>query len=228
MKTALALEQLLAPEERTAYHPSLKEGRNIVAQRIPGTINLGKPFSVVTPQREVGRVDLPNRMDQGPPPIISHDPMQEDQDDRFPFDESARPIDKVRSLEPFKFPAFPAPAASFQTLRVWEGVIVRVDGPKFKAVLTDVQDPRFGKEAGEFYVTEVSEEDRGLVEPGAVFYWYVGVEITKSRTLKEVSALRFRRLPAWSAQQVKSVEKEAARLEALFGRTGRNSSSAGD
>jgi len=115
----LAFGRLLTAEERTAYHPSLKDERHVAAQRTPGTLNLGRPFSVVTPQREIGRVDFRNRIDQGPPPIVTHDPTQSDtESDRLPFDESARPIDKVRALQPFEFPALPTPLARFETLRV--------------------------------------------------------------------------------------------------------------
>lgn len=220
MKRALARAHSLAAEESTTYEPSLKSERNSAAQRILSTLNVGKPFSVVVPQRKVSPASLVNRIDQGPSPVISHEPMQADTEHGgLLFDQGARSTDTVRSLQPFKFPTLPAPQSNFQTLRVWEGVIVDLGNAKFKAVLTDVGDLQFSREAGEFYLTEVSEGDRPLVELGAVFYWYVGVEISKARTLREVSALRFRRLPGWSTQQVKSVEKEADRLERLFERT---------
>jgi hypothetical protein len=220
LKRAVAYKVATA-EERTEYQPSLKGDRNVAAQRTTGTLNAGTPFSVVTPQSEIERVDLPKRTDQGPPSIVSHAPMQTD-----PGTDKLLSDDKVRSMQPFKFPALPAPSFRSQTLRVWEGVIVDLGTAKFKAVLTDVEHPGFGRESGEFYLTEVSENDRELVQLGAVFYWYVGVEITKSHRLKEVTALRFRRLPGWSAQQVKSVEEEAGRLEELFGSKGRRRTTA--
>ena len=193
----------------------------MTAQRASGTRDV-PGFDFITPQPEPEQVEVPKRADQGPRPTISHEVMQVGEyPRRLPLNlDLERPDDRVSSVQPFKFPRLPSPTARFQTLRVWEGVVVGMGTMKFKAVLTDIEDSRFGRESGEFYFTEVSEADRSLVQLGAVFYWYVGIKISRSRNLTEVSGLRFRRLPAWSSQQVKAVEDEAQRLDRLFGNEG--------
>jgi len=68
-------------------------------------------------------------------------------------------------------------------LRTYEGIIESVgptdpydtaDMPAFSAVIVDSDSPTWvGKRAMEFYVSEVPEEDRHLLEPGRRLYFYV-------------------------------------------------------
>ena len=53
--------------------------------------------------------------------------------------------------------------------------------------------------------------DRDLVEPGAVFYLTL-FKRTKHGSIENTQELRFRRLPAWTRQQVARVHEDAARL----------------
>jgi hypothetical protein len=46
---------------------------------------------------------------------------------------------------------------------------------------------------------EVSENERGLVTPGAVFYWSIGYLIEAYGQRRTASTIYFRQLPAWSA-----------------------------
>lgn len=222
-----AIEIFSETEVHTRYQASVKDEKNVAAQRILGTLDIPN-FEFVSPLPESVQLELPKRTDQGRRPAVSHGLVQASEVTQKPSlnleDQGFE--DKARSLQPVKFPKLPTPEGSFQTLRVWEGVVVGTDGNKFQAVLIDIEDARFGRESGEFYLTEVSEDDRKLVQLGAVFYWYVGVRVSKSHTLTEVSGLRFRRLPAWSTQAVKAAEDEAKRLDRLFGDKGTTSSTA--
>jgi hypothetical protein len=222
-----AIEIFSEAEVHTRYQASVKDEKNVAAQLALGTLDVPN-FEFVTPLPESVQLEVPNRADQGRRPAISHGLLQASETPRKLSlnleDQSFE--DKARSLQPVKFPRLPTPKGSFQTLRVWEGIVVGTGDNRFQAVLSDIEDMRFGRESGEFSLAEVSEDDRKLVQLGAVFYWYVGVRVSKARTLTEVSGLRFRRLPAWSTQAVKAAEDEAKRLDGLFGDKGTTSSKA--
>lgn len=84
----------------------------------------------------------------------------------------------------------------FQTLQKWEGYIVAIDGENIIVRLKDITNGGIDEEA-EFTFSDVSEDDKPLIEEGAVFYWNLGYQITKG-TRKKASIIRFRRLPAIS------------------------------
>jgi hypothetical protein len=102
-------------------------------------------------------------------------------------------------------------------LQQWEGVVTSVDQGEFDAQLEDAQDPTRPRESATFSVEEVSEGDTPLVKVGAVFYWYIGYRTSEGGQKERVSALRFRRLPAWTASELRAARQKAAALITAFG-----------
>jgi hypothetical protein len=123
-----------------------------------------------------------------------------------------RPRDKVVRL-----PNRAVPDYSFSLRQQWEGVVVRVDGDEFTAVLRDLVDPRNPEYEAILPVEDVDSEDAVLLKPGAVLYWSIGYERTRTGQYKRVSILRLRRMPAWSRRDVQNV---TARTKALLDRLG--------
>lgn len=115
------------------------------------------------------------------------------------------------------FPIRPHQTQRFAVLQKWEGTVSSVAGEEFVAVTRDLTNPSSPDEEVTFSVEEVPEADRPLIMPGAVFYWAVGYELTISGQRKRVSALRFRRLPAWTRSEIGAVRHKAETLKKLFG-----------
>jgi len=59
----------------------------------------------------------------------------------------------------------------------------------------------------------VSDQDKDLVRPGAVFYLTL-FKRTKRGSVENAQELRFRRRPSWSLNQLKRIEESAPSLAA--------------
>ena len=59
---------------------------------------------------------------------------------------------------------------------------------------------------------ELSGFDLELLEPGAIFYWTIGYRQKVRGARERVSRIRFRRLPAWTPQQLDEARERAAQL----------------
>ena len=103
----------------------------------------------------------------------------------------------------------------FKSLQAWEGTVEQIGETTFKARLFDRE--RSGEEeTAEFELSEISDDDHSLVVPGAVFYWDVGYLITPSGR-RRASEIRFRRLPAWTREELEAARQEAAEFRELVG-----------
>ncbi|WP_146217302.1 hypothetical protein [Dyella sp. AtDHG13] len=98
-------------------------------------------------------------------------------------------------------------------IQIWEGTVEEVlpDQKALRAVLRaklgDVPD-----HYADIGLEWVSEQDRDLVSPGAVFYLSL-YKATKPNGAKVNSEeLRFRRLPAWTRRDIARINHEVARL----------------
>lgn len=108
------------------------------------------------------------------------------------------------------------PQDRFVSLQKWEGVVLAIEQDSFLARLLDLSQGT-SEEEGEFSIDDVSEEDRLLLKPGAIFYWNIGYHDSRTGQRRKVSEIRFRRLPAWTAREIEAAEREARRLRALIG-----------
>jgi hypothetical protein len=101
----------------------------------------------------------------------------------------------------------------------WECVVEEIGPTKFLAVLRSLKNPNDSEKEAEIPIALVEEDDRELLLPGAVFYWSLGYQ-TVSGTSKRFSAIKFRRLPAWTKRDLARIESGAAKLKALFALNG--------
>lgn len=96
----------------------------------------------------------------------------------------------------------------FVSLQKWEGVVLETKEDYFIARLYDLN-AKGNEEEVELPLEEVSEGDRDLVKPGAVFYWNIGYFDSRTGQRKRESITRFRRLPAWRQEELESAKSEA-------------------
>jgi len=101
-------------------------------------------------------------------------------------------------------------------LQKWEGVVVDVQPEAFLARVSDLTHQNMDEEA-ELPIAEVSEADRALVREGAVFYWTIGYLDDRYGQRQRASRIRFRRLPAWTDEEIDSARREADALAQQLG-----------
>jgi len=105
---------------------------------------------------------------------------------------------------------------AFVSLQSWEGTVMRVLGESFVARLVDRSGQTHDEEA-EFPHAEVSDDDRDLIQEGAVFYWDIGYIVKPSGQRIRASIVRFRRLPTWTKAELDSAREAAERMADLVG-----------
>ena len=103
-------------------------------------------------------------------------------------------------------------SADSTPLQIWEGTVIEVDNAaKIMRVLLDAKIGNMPRHSGEIDLEWVSEQDRNLVRPGAVFYLTL-FKRTKRGSIENSQELRFRRRPSWSAAQLEQIEANASML----------------
>ncbi len=101
----------------------------------------------------------------------------------------------------------------FLVLQDWEGVVDSIGPEIFTARLRDrTNEETYASEMVELPVADVSDDDRELLRPGAIFYLTVARVIRASGRQDRVGRLVFRRLPAWTASTLRRAEQRAERL----------------
>jgi hypothetical protein len=80
----------------------------------------------------------------------------------------------------------------FWPLNKWQGQVLSVAHDTFKAQLRDSAHPGTVEHA-EFFISDLSEDGRGLLRPGALFYWIIGYRDEGSRQRKRESIVWMRR-----------------------------------
>jgi len=81
---------------------------------------------------------------------------------------------------------------SFVRKQEWVGRVEQVLEESFLVSLTDTTNPN-EEEVAELSMEEVSARDRELVQPGAIFYWWIGYRDAEDGQRRSESSLRFRR-----------------------------------
>lgn len=123
--------------------------------------------------------------------------------------------------EPGKPPVIPLRTApvirdKFLSLQKWEGIVLEVKEDSFLARLIDLTEEGPEEEV-ELPLEEVSEDDRKLVKPGAIFYWNIGYHDTSRGQRIRSSMIRFRRLPVWQKAEIDDTKRKAKRLRDAIG-----------
>jgi hypothetical protein len=106
------------------------------------------------------------------------------------------------------------PSHSFRAIRKWEGYVLEIHEDSFSARLVPLKGDDEELEA-EIYIEELSEQDRELLQPGAVFYWSIGYHDRPSGRERS-SIIRFRRLPVWSRRELEAASAGIDELKAAF------------
>jgi len=120
------------------------------------------------------------------------------------------------------------PKTTFESRQEWEGTVDVVTDQGIVATLRDITNPSTADELAEIVWDEISDADRDLVTPGAVFYWNIGYEKTVFGQRSGKSVIRFRRLPAWTKSEIAAVDRDANELARHLGldtSSGRSASS---
>jgi hypothetical protein len=123
---------------------------------------------------------------------------------------------KLLAEQDYQFPSHNTLVAGrngFKSLNKWEGYVTEFseDGDDFSAILTDLKNGGT-KEEVTLPVEEVSEQDRPLLQLGALFYWNIGYEKVNGQ-IKKASIIRFKRLPKWNDKDWDNILDKANELE---------------
>jgi hypothetical protein len=137
-----------------------------------------------------------------------------------------RSSDGVRVVEQV-MPMAPLQLAQYQHLQLksrlgvlqsWEGVVVDIDdeNSEFRARLSDLTQPGADDSEAVFDISDVSANDIDLLREGGVFQWLIGYRKHSYGQMERVSAIIFRRLPAWRAEDLEIAQAEGDALAAAF------------
>ena len=110
-----------------------------------------------------------------------------------------------------KYPSVSHRRSHMVSLQKWEGYVIRVLDNSLLVRLVDLTQKGADEEA-EIPIEEISEDDRHLIKPGAIFYWNIGYLDSYSGQRTRVSVIRFQRLPAWSKDEIDEAKRKADKL----------------
>lgn len=100
----------------------------------------------------------------------------------------------------------------FHALQEWEGVVLETSAENFIARIKDLTSTEnLEDEEVEFPIEEISEHDKPMLHAGNIFRWSIGYMISGGTKLR-VSKIHFRRLPAWTPQDIRSAWTEATTI----------------
>ncbi len=104
-----------------------------------------------------------------------------------------------------------APRIAFVAIQEWEGYVVTIEKEVFTAHLVDkTRLSDRPEEVVEFPLSDIRNDDRELLVPGAIFRWSVGYQDSYG-TKERVSRIVFRRLPAWTKKELDLQTNEFAK-----------------
>lgn len=119
------------------------------------------------------------------------------------------PIPTVRNYNPND-------VETFSPLQEWEGYVTEITETSFVAHLIDrTAGKTIPEELMEFAIEELSDDNKELLQEGAIFRWSIGYHKFHG-TKRKASDIVFRRLPAFTKKDLVAAEARATRLsEAL-------------
>ena len=103
---------------------------------------------------------------------------------------------------------------NFVVRQKWEGYITDISDDVFTARLRSLSGAADKLEA-EIYLDELDQDDRRLVEPGAIFYWSIGY-LDGPSGRRRTSIIRFKRVPLLTDVQLADIESRASELSDLL------------
>lgn len=101
-------------------------------------------------------------------------------------------------------------------LQQWECIVTSVDDECVSCKMYDLLNETSPVEFGEIFLNYFNKSDIPLLEEGVVFYWSMGYQTNRAGTVQHFETYRVRRMPALTASQKKSAQREAESLSGLF------------
>ncbi len=118
---------------------------------------------------------------------------------------------KLVSLPKFNDVSNPLPTP-YELLQEWEGYVQTVGSNEFTASLIDwTQQRKTADEEADFSIDDLTEEDKKLLKPGAVFRWLIGYR-SIGGTKERFSKIVFRRLPQWTERELRESQEKAKNI----------------
>jgi len=133
----------------------------------------------------------------------------------FSTQELSSSIDARQSIEAFRARTLfvSAPKSSFVAIAEWEGNVVDIGENGFTAQLVTKTESNiaqtFATQETDFQFDDLDEDDRDLVQKGALFRWVIGYSISPSGGRIRGSRVKFRRLPAYTKRELESAQEMA-------------------
>ncbi|MDD5274519.1 MAG: hypothetical protein PHR16_00360 [Methylovulum sp.] len=98
----------------------------------------------------------------------------------------------------------------------WRGVVVSSNEEELTVQLEDSTNSENPNELVVLSRDEIDAKDQILIEPGALFDWYIGYRQGQKYSRERFSTIRFRRLPPWTAAEIRDAEKLAGEYADFF------------
>ena len=122
---------------------------------------------------------------------------------------------KEISLPMFKFPVRQRLQDHIISLQKWQGYVIKIQNGSLLVRLIDLTESGPEEEA-EIPLEELSEDDKELIKPGAVFYWNIGYKDSFTGQRTRISIIRFQRLPKWSKEDIDAAIQRADSLQKII------------
>lgn len=98
----------------------------------------------------------------------------------------------------------------------WSGVVISANDQELTVRMEDVLNRENPDEIVVLSRDEIDDKDQCLVKPGALFYWNIGYRQGVKCPKERFSIIRFRRLPKWTAKEIKDAENLAEEYANFF------------
>ena len=98
----------------------------------------------------------------------------------------------------------------------WSGVVIAVDDEELTVRLEDLTNFDNPNEIVVLSRDEIDNNDQNLIQPGALFYWYIGYRQGIKYSKERISIIRFRRLPQWTKREIEEADKLAEDYAEFF------------
>ncbi len=98
-------------------------------------------------------------------------------------------------------------------IEIWEGTVESIEDDAMFCILVAKIERSMDRHIVQIDLDFVSDQDKDLVKPGAVFYLTISRTLSKSGVVEKQQSLRFRRDPLWTVSQIRSLERQVDVLE---------------
>lgn len=128
-----------------------------------------------------------------------------------PSEADFRLSEELKKVSPVKLETNTNRVAPSVVLQEWEGYVTRINEDAFEAILVDVGQPgEIESKIAEIPLDELDDRDRLNLKEGSVFRWQISLE--RKPSLRRISQIVFRHLPAWTVKEIARAKDEARNL----------------